>query len=117
MPKSLTLLLRRWPCWPGPYSRRLTGLFGRPKTFSPIRRSSLYLALLRLLICSLQFACPPAKAGFPIEREGLLIPEPHRPADCAERGIRFTGGAEPIASRAHGRAAQESQPRQPVRHR
>src|SRR3954463_2601689 len=47
MPKSETLLLRRWPCWPGPYSRRLTGLLGRPKTFSPIRRSSLYLALER----------------------------------------------------------------------
>src|SRR4029079_13786503 len=47
MPKSDTLLLRRWPCWPGPYSRRLTGLLGRPKTFSPMRRSSLYLALLR----------------------------------------------------------------------
>src|SRR4051812_47150433 len=51
MPKSDSLLLRRWPCWPGPYSRRLTGLLGRPKTFSPMRRSSLYLALLRLLIC------------------------------------------------------------------
>src|SRR5918994_4914844 len=49
MPKSLILLLRRWPCWPGPYSRRLTGLLGRPKTFSPMRRSSLYLALERLL--------------------------------------------------------------------
>src|SRR5205085_5103874 len=49
MPKSEILLLRRWPCWPGPYSRRLTGLLGRPKTFSPMRRSSLYLALVRLL--------------------------------------------------------------------
>src|SRR3546814_20098281 len=47
MPKSDTLPLRRWPCWPGPYSRLLTGLFGRPQMFSPIRRSSLYLALLR----------------------------------------------------------------------
>src|SRR5687767_13411454 len=51
MPKSLTLPLRRWPCCPGPYSRRLTGLLGRPKTFSPIRRSSLYLALERFDIC------------------------------------------------------------------
>src|SRR3978361_1922925 len=50
MPKSDILPLRRWPCWPGPYSRLLTGLLGRPKTFSPMRRSSLYLALLRLLM-------------------------------------------------------------------
>src|SRR3954467_14827330 len=49
MPKSEILLLRRWPCWPGPYSRRLTGLLGRPKTFSPMRRSSLYLALVRFV--------------------------------------------------------------------
>src|SRR3954462_1961131 len=56
MPKSEILLLRRWPCWPGPYSRRLTGLLGRPKTFSPMRRSSLYLALVRFDIMILQFA-------------------------------------------------------------
>src|SRR5215217_3065971 len=56
MPKSDTLPLRRWPCWPGPYSRRLTGLLGRPKTFSPMRRSSLYLALERFDMFSLQFA-------------------------------------------------------------
>src|SRR3954452_20498560 len=49
MPKSDILPLRRWPCWPGPYSRRLTGLLGRPKTFSPMRRSSLYLALVRFV--------------------------------------------------------------------
>jgi hypothetical protein len=31
----------------------LTGLLGRPKTFSPMRRSSLYLALVRFVtICS-----------------------------------------------------------------
>src|SRR4051812_2767444 len=58
MPKSDTLPLRRWPCWPGPYSRRLTGLLGRPKTFSPIRRSSLYLALERFDMSLLQFAFP-----------------------------------------------------------
>src|SRR4030095_16884678 len=56
MPKSDILPLRRWPCWPGPYSRRLTGLLGRPKTFSPMRRSSLYLALERFDMISLQFA-------------------------------------------------------------
>ena len=48
--------MRRWPCWPGPYSRRLTGLLGRPKTFSPMRRSSLYLALVRFDMSYLQFA-------------------------------------------------------------
>src|SRR3546814_5310470 len=56
MPKSDILPLRRLPCWPGPYSRRLTGLFGRPQMFSPIRRSSLYLALWRFDICRLQYA-------------------------------------------------------------
>src|SRR3954471_17359826 len=56
MPKSETFDLRRWPCWPGPYSRRLTGLLGRPKTFSPMRRSSLYLALVRFVTILLQFA-------------------------------------------------------------
>src|SRR4029078_10144470 len=56
MPKSEILPLRRWPCWPGPYSRRLTGLLGRPKTFSPMRRSSLYLALVRFVTVVLQFA-------------------------------------------------------------
>src|SRR3546814_517228 len=60
MPKSLTLLLRRWPCWPGPYERLLTGELGRPQMFSPIRRSSLYLALLRFDISRfLQSAGPP----------------------------------------------------------
>ena len=42
--------LRRWPCWPGPYSRLLTGDFGRPQIFSPRRRSILYFADSRLLI-------------------------------------------------------------------
>src|SRR6201991_4347521 len=49
-PKSESLPLRRWPCWPGPYSRRFTGDFGRPQIFSPIRRSILYLDDSRLLI-------------------------------------------------------------------
>src|SRR3954447_3618485 len=68
MPKSETLPLRRWPCWPGPYSRRLTGLLGRPKTFSPIRRSSLYLALVRLVTLHSPIRVSnmpgPAPAGF-----------------------------------------------------
>src|ERR1700709_69862 len=51
-PKSESLPLRRWPCWPGPYSRRFTGLFGRPQIFWPIRRSILYFASLRLVIAS-----------------------------------------------------------------
>src|ERR1044072_5910535 len=58
MPKAEILPVRRWPCWPGPYSRRLTGLFGRPKTFSPIRRSSLYLELLRFDMIILQLRFP-----------------------------------------------------------
>ncbi len=45
-----SLPLRRWPCWPGPYSRLLTGDFGRPQMFSPRRRSILYFADSRLLI-------------------------------------------------------------------
>src|ERR1700709_2785950 len=51
-PKSESLPLRRWPCWPGPYSRLLTGLLGRPQIFWPIRRSILYCASLRLVIAS-----------------------------------------------------------------
>ena len=47
--------MRRWPCWPGPYSRRFTGLFGRPQMFSPIRRSILYFASMRLVIASSWF--------------------------------------------------------------
>src|SRR3954447_2101333 len=85
MPKSDILPLRRWPCWPGPYSRLLTGLLGRPKTFSPMRRSSLYLALLRLLmfgpICLV-----------------LRVPEPHRPRQSRTRPPLHRG-AGPIAKR------------------
>src|SRR5919201_1472367 len=50
-------MVRRRPCWPGPYSRRLTGLFGRPQTFCPIRRSILYFASWRLVIASSCLAC------------------------------------------------------------
>src|SRR5436190_21229656 len=50
MPKSDSLPLRRWPCCPGPYSRLLTGLLGRPQMFSPIRRSILCFADARLVI-------------------------------------------------------------------
>src|SRR6476660_7892183 len=88
MPKSLILPLRRWPCWPGPYSRRLTGPLGRPKTFSPMRRSSLYLALVRFDI-----------RRFPIRvssrsrtrTAGLACPEPCRGASdaiTASPGVR-----------------------------
>src|SRR3954470_22543320 len=78
MPKSDTLPLRRCPCWPGPYSRRLTGLLGRPKTFSPMRRSSLYLALVRFVTVVLQLryrssrvraASELLRAGPPLHRE------------------------------------------------
>jgi len=47
------LPLRRCPCCPGPYSRRFTGLFGRPQIFWPRRRSSLYLASARLVTLTL----------------------------------------------------------------
>src|SRR6185312_10518229 len=50
MPKSDSLPLRRWPCWPGPYSRLLMGDFGRPQIFWPSRRSILYFASWRLVI-------------------------------------------------------------------
>src|SRR3546814_11788926 len=83
MPKSDILPLRRCPCWPGPYSRLLTGLFGRPKTFSPMRRSSLYLALLRFDMSLLQFAAS-------------KIPEPHRQTEHPTRNPLHRG-AEPIA--------------------
>lgn len=67
--------LRRWPCWPGPYSRRFTGDFGRPQMFSPIRRSILYLDDLRLLI------------AFPFKQL-------HRPVSKPDQGN--TPSSEPI---------------------
>src|SRR3954464_9293900 len=85
MPKSETLPLRRWPCWPGPYSRRLTGLLGRPKTFSPIRRSSLYLALVRFVTCR-----SPIRVA-KVARDRTTKP-------CASCDHRFTGHAGSIAS-------------------
>src|SRR3954468_24586249 len=85
MPKSETLLLRRWPCWPGPYSRRLTGLLGRPQTFWPIRRSILYFASWRLVIAS-SFA-----VGF--EDRALLCSPPQEVTDRSEpkRTTQTTG--------------------------
>src|SRR5262245_57893288 len=76
MPKSESLPLRRWPCWPGPYSRLLTGDFGRPQIFSPRRRSILYFADSRLLI------------AFPFR---TLHPEPHVPGEgnAPSSGLRF----------------------------
>src|ERR1700709_1510209 len=69
-PKSESLPLRRWPCWPGPYSRRFTGLFGRPQIFWPIRRSILYFASLRFVIASsigfqVEETRPPVRREFP----------------------------------------------------
>src|SRR5258708_38534227 len=43
-------LRRRWPCWPGPYSRLLIGLLARPHRFTPRRRLILYFDWARLLI-------------------------------------------------------------------
>src|SRR6185312_7709873 len=96
MPKSETLPLRRWPCWPGPYSRRLTGLLGRPKTFSPMRRSSLYLALVRFVTLLLQFAFQ-------------MCPGPHRWTSNVQRDRRFTGHAGSIASGAPRAPPREGQ--------
>src|SRR3954470_14991355 len=98
MPKSETLPLRRWPCWPGPYSRRLTGLLGRPKTFSPMRRSSLYLALVRLVT----FNSPIRVVEFTRDRTAW---------SSTRRDHRFTGHAGSIASAADGRKRLISQAR------
>ena len=70
--------MRRWPCWPGPYSRLLTGDFGRPQMFSPRRRSILYFADSRLLI------------AFPFK---TIHPEPHAPGEgnAPSSGLRFRG--------------------------
>src|SRR5262249_50662189 len=45
-------LRRRWPCWPGPYSRSLNGLLGRPHRFTWRRRSILYLDSARFVTLS-----------------------------------------------------------------
>src|SRR4030095_3390739 len=96
MPKSETFDLRRCPCWPGPYSRRLTGLLGRPKTFSPMRRSSLYLALERFDMFHSN-----SRLGH--------FPEPHRVDVKPTRDHRFTGSAGSIAKgRPYGRGAGRS---------
>ena len=70
--------MRRWPCWPGPYSRLLTGDFGRPQMFSPRRRSILYFADSRLLI------------AFPFK---MMHPEPRVPGEgnAPSSGLRFRG--------------------------
>ena len=64
-----SLPLRRWPCWPGPYSRRFTGDFGRPQMFSPMRRSILYFAVVRLVtwmvLSSSQYRRRPPLPGRP----------------------------------------------------
>src|SRR3954447_15533985 len=107
MPKSLSLPLRRWPCWPGPYSRRLTGLLGRPKTFSPMRRSSLYLALVRFVTGILQFASltsarnrtagPSRPTRSPLHRAcGINCEGAHLGERSFE--VKFSGGGMPSPS-------------------
>src|ERR1043165_8694468 len=94
MPKSVGLPFRRWPCWPGPYSRRFTGLFGRPKTFSPMRRSSLYLALVRFVIVQ-SFNCVVVVPG---PRCDLL-------KDSEGQDHRFTGVRGQLRTRELGNGA------------
>jgi hypothetical protein len=78
----------------------LTGLLGRPKTFSPIRRSSLYLALVRLVT----FSSPIRVIEFARDRTAW---------SCTKRDHRFTGHAGSIASgapsgRRRGRQAERA---------
>src|SRR4029079_12465223 len=99
-PKSESLPLRRWPCWPGPYSRRFTGLLGRPQIFWPIRRSILYFASLRLVIASsdgLRFeeTRPPVRRELPGAdrsiRQSVRADRGSRNAPRAETGPRARG--------------------------
>src|SRR3546814_16295135 len=46
------------PCWPGPYSRLLIGLFDRPQRLRPSRRSILCLEFSRLDMSDLCFFGP-----------------------------------------------------------
>src|SRR6478672_5045151 len=66
VPKSVAFL-RRWPCWPGPYSRLLIGDFGRPQRFTPSRRLILYLLSARLVMLRVAF------------RVALVAPVGHAP--------------------------------------
>src|SRR6185295_10269470 len=91
-PKSDSLPLRRWPCWPGPYSRRFTGLFGRPQIFWPIRRSILYFASLRFVIAS-------SALGLSFEE---TRPPVHR--HCRGRQVRLESFGEDHGSRNATRA-------------
>src|SRR4029077_9423879 len=85
--KSESLPLRRWPCWPGPYSRLFTGLFGRPQIFWPIRRSILYFASLRFVIASSFLSSSFEETRPPVRRE---IPGADRPNPLSLKG-RTTG--------------------------
>ena len=99
-PKSVGFL-RRWPCWPGPYSRSLTGLLGRPQRLTPKRRSILCFALRRLPMiypfsllamlllsrnaCSMSRAGPDAIGKARVSREVKGASTHNRPGQCRSR--------------------------------
>src|SRR5271168_4316125 len=84
---ALASPLRRWPCWPGPYSRLLKGLRGRPQMFSPIRRSILYFASARFVIAI------PLKIGPGYEERALLMRSKSADRLSAEQGLKATGAS------------------------
>ena len=101
VPKSDILPLRRWPCWPGPYSRLLTGLFGRPQMFSPMRRSILCFASIALRH-RVPLACSRG------EERALLLPgNPGRQTAPAFAGSRVRQNAR-AALKARANAAVDS---------
>src|SRR6516164_10059799 len=71
--------LQRWPCWPGPYSRSLKGLLGRPQRLTPRRRSILYLDSARFVIrllapCSTVVVhVPSVRPGSARRRGGVIV--------------------------------------------
>src|SRR5690348_15276563 len=90
-PKSVAFL-RRWPCWPGPYSRLLIGDFGRPHRLTPRRRLILYLLSTRLVICALPFRSVVAPVGRAARRPAGRGPEDPSAFPAVEGGL--LGGGE-----------------------
>src|SRR5204862_8280133 len=89
--------LRRCPCWPGPYSRRLRGLFARPQRLTPRRRLILYFDSSRLLISagSALGCCCPNRA---IRRTNAR--RPGRIAHVLGKGVHYSqrpGEVKPAA--------------------
>ena len=81
--------MRRWPCWPGPYSRRLTGLFGGPRCSRPCggRSCTSLLALGHRVLVDLN-----------CEVRALMFPSPEltgRAEASARHGSRNAARARP----------------------